>query len=84
PLRRLAQHGSGRLVLRLQAEGQAAFFKAMLRGQLALIRRRRRDGSFYPGLLSDLAFYRRHWRHWRRRARLLRGSPPADLSIAAE
>ncbi len=80
PLRLLAQHGSAHRVLLLEAEAQAAFFEAMLRGQIALIRRRRADGSFYPALLADLVFYRRHWRHWRRRARLLRAGRRADAA----
>jgi hypothetical protein len=71
PLRLIAQLGSARAVRRLRAEGQAAFFTAMARGQLRAIRLRRADGSFYPALLADLALYRRERRRWRRIARLL-------------
>ena len=63
--RRLARFGPS-LIERLVAEGQAAFFRAAVLGQIDIIRRRRRDGSFYPALLDDLACYRRHWRRWRR------------------
>lgn len=70
PLRLAARLGSARAVRRLQAEGQAAFFTAMARGQLRAIRLRRADGSFYPALLADLALYRRERRRWRRIARL--------------
>ena len=70
PLRLAARLGSARAARRLQAEGQAAFFTAMIRGQLRAIRLRRADGSFYPALLADLALYRRERRRWRRIARL--------------
>ena len=67
-LRLAARLGSAAAVRRLHAEGQAAFFTAMARGQLAAIRARRADGSFYPALLDDLALYRRERRRWRRLA----------------
>ena len=66
PLRLMARHGSAMAVHILQAEGQAAFFRAMVQGQLRAIRLRRADGSFYPEMLADLALYRRQWRRWRR------------------
>jgi hypothetical protein len=50
----------------LQAAAETAFFRAMVKGQIGTIRRRREEGSFYPALLSDLALYRRQWRAWRR------------------
>jgi hypothetical protein len=71
PLRRVARLGSAGAARRLAAEGQAAFFAAMVRGQLRAIRLRRADGSFYPALLDDLALYRRERRRWRRIGRLL-------------
>ena len=71
PLRLVARLGSARAVRSLQAEGQAAFFTAMARGQLRAIRLRRADGSFYAAMLADLALYRRERRRWRRIARLL-------------
>ncbi len=67
----LARHGSAETVLRLHAIGQAAFFRRMIDGQISAIRQRRRDGSFYPALLADLALYRREWRQWQRRRRTL-------------
>lgn len=70
-LRLAARLGSADAVRILHAEGQAAFFAAMVRGQLRAIRSRRADGSFYPSLLNDLALYRRQRRRWRRIARLL-------------
>jgi hypothetical protein len=70
-LKLIARHGSLRAVRLLQARGQEAFFAAMIRGQLRAIRARRRDGSFYPEMLKDLALYRRQHRRWRRIARKL-------------
>jgi hypothetical protein len=61
-----ARHGSSAIVLKIRARGEAGFFRAMARGQIQAIRRRRDDGSFYPALADDLAFYLRHWRAWRR------------------
>lgn len=89
PLLRAARLGSPALAALLLAEGQARFFKGMAQGQRAIIRRRRADGSLYPGLFADLAFYCRRWRAWRRRARRLRAAlasavePPA-MPLAAE
>jgi hypothetical protein len=60
-----ARHGSSEIVLRIRARGEAGFFRAMTRGQIQAIRRRRDNGSFYPALADDLAFYLRHWRAWR-------------------
>ena len=81
--RRQARLGAAAEII--AAEGQAAFFKSMVLGQLAIIRRRRADGTAYPGLLDDLALYRRGWRRWRRLAEALRAvddAPP--LRLAAE
>ena len=64
--RLVALAGSGERHAYLQAVAEAAFFTAMIRGQLRTIRRRRADGSFYPALLSDLALYRRQRRGWHR------------------
>jgi hypothetical protein len=64
--RLVALAGGGGRHAYLQAVAEAAFFAAMIRGQLRTIRRRRADGSFYPALLSDLALYRRQRRAWRR------------------
>jgi len=66
PARQAARHGSADMVLLVRARGEAAFFTAMTRGQIVTIRERRRDGSFYPALLTDLALYHRHRRAWRR------------------
>lgn len=70
-LRQAAQEGSAEAVELLFATGEAAFYKSMVLGQLAIIRRRRADGSFYPSLLADLRYYRDGWRHWHRRLRAL-------------
>src|SRR5258707_13167679 len=77
-LRLAAQLGSAELGRVRQAEAQAAFLKALLRGQVRLIRRRREEGSFYPSLLDDLRLYRRRWRHWHRRAVALRTALPGE------
>jgi hypothetical protein len=53
-------------VLKIGARGEAVLFRAMARGQIQAIRRRRDDGRFYPALADDLAFYLRQWRAWRR------------------
>jgi hypothetical protein len=64
PLRLIAQHGSARAVLLRRARRQEGFFAALIRRQLRAIALRRRDGSFYPALLADLALYRRQKRRW--------------------
>lgn len=85
PLRQAAQLGSTELCRLRQAEAQAAFLKALLRGQIRLIRQRRAEHSAYPSLLDDLRLYRRRWRHWHRRAAALQAAMPArSLSTAAE
>ena len=83
--RRVARFGSA-AAERLVAEGQAAFFEALALGQIAIIRRRRRDGSFYPALTDYLAFYRRSWQRWRRVAQQLReaAEPSPAPRLAAE
>jgi hypothetical protein len=68
----LARFGSAAAVARLEAAGNTAFYRRLLRQQIALIRRRRADGTFYPALLADLRFYRERWRHWRRALHRLR------------
>jgi hypothetical protein len=69
-LRLIARLGSAAALRRLQAEGQAEFFSSLARSQLRAIRRGREAGRLAPGLLSDLALYRRERRRWRRVARL--------------
>ncbi len=85
-LRLSARLGGPQQVELLVAEGQTAFFRQMIAGQIATIRQRRRNGSFYPALVADLALYRERWRHWRRRVAKLRGgaSDPAARRLAAE
>jgi hypothetical protein len=74
-VRLVARLGSADIVERLFAEGQSAFYKSLVRGQLRIIRRRRAEGSFYPALVDDLRTYRQGWRRWhRRRCRLRAGS----------
>jgi hypothetical protein len=70
--RRIARCGSETRLRLIEAAGQAEFFRRMARGQVAIIRRRRIEGSFYPELIEDLALYRREARRWARRARNLR------------
>ena len=79
PLRRVARLGSAEMVDLLEAEGQSAFFGGLFKGQIAIIRQRRANGSFYPALLADLLFYRDHWRYWRNRLRRLRNQPDFAL-----
>ncbi len=67
-MRLAARHGSSEIVRRLRARGEAKFFRALARGQIRAIRRRRDNGSFYPELAEDLALYLRSWRAWRRLA----------------
>jgi hypothetical protein len=64
----------GPLVERLAAQGNMAFFAAMARAQVALLRRRRAAGTGDPALVEDLRLYRREWRRWRRRLRTLQAS----------
>ncbi len=81
PLRRAALLGQSLLPLRLLAEAQVCFFAALVRGQIATIRQRRRDGSFYEHLLADLAFYRQRRRLWRRElARLHSFAEPETIT----
>jgi hypothetical protein len=67
-MRLAARHGSSEIVRRIGARGEVNFFRALARSQIRGIRRRRDDGSFYPALAEDLAFYLRNWRAWRRLA----------------
>jgi hypothetical protein len=53
------------LPARLRAEAQVSFFSSLIHGQIAIIRQRRGDGTFYPELISDLGFYRDRRRIWR-------------------
>lgn len=78
PLRRAARYGSAMRLAVLEAEGQSAFFRAMTFGQIEIIRRRRREGSFYPTLLTDLGLYRERWRYWRQTAQARRESLDAE------
>ena len=71
PERACAELGAEAALALLAAAGNAAFFRHMARRQLALIRRRRADRSFYPALLADLRLYRDRWRFWHRRHRAL-------------
>jgi hypothetical protein len=64
--RRIALAGSENSVIARQAAGQAGLFAELARVQLRALRRRRADGSLYPGLLADLALYRRERNRWRR------------------
>src|ERR1700745_3159600 len=90
PLRQATLLGHSLLPPRLLAEAQVCFFASLVRGQIATIRERRRDGSFYPQLVADLTFYRERRRAWRREIARLRGLAAAtritdkicDLSIS--
>jgi hypothetical protein len=69
PLRRIAALGSAERVLLLEAEGQAMFFRALIRDQIEAIRRHRKGRGGVPeSLLRDLALYRRQELFWRREA----------------
>jgi hypothetical protein len=72
PLRRATLLGHSLLPLSLLADAQVCFFGALVRGQVATIRHRRRDGSFYEQLVADLAFYRERRQLWRRELARLR------------
>ena len=65
--------------LLLRARAEAAFFSGMLRGQLRALKRRRREGSFYPALIDDLRLYRRQHRAWQRLATQLARRPAAPV-----
>jgi len=62
----VARYGSPEMVLLMRARGEAAFFRSMILGQVKTIRARRTDGTFYPALLTDLRWYRHHFRGWNR------------------
>ena len=76
-LRRAAHLGSAAAVEFLAAIGEACFWRSMVRGQIAIIRQRRSDGSWYPALVSDLRLYRDTWRFWHRRRSALRDAAAA-------
>jgi hypothetical protein len=78
PLRQATLLGHSLLPLRLLAKAQVCFFATLVRGQIAAIRQRRRDGSFYEQLVADLAFYRGRRRVWRRELRRLHRLAEAD------
>jgi hypothetical protein len=78
PLRRATLLGHSLLPLRLLAEAQVCFFASLVRGQIATIRQRRGDGSFYNELTADLAFYRARRRLWRRELARLHARPEAE------
>jgi hypothetical protein len=81
PLRQATLLGHSLLPLRLLAEAQVCFFSSLVRGQIATIRQRRRDGSFYEHLVADLAFYRQRRRLWRRELARLQGlAEPAKIT----
>jgi len=73
--RRAAELGSPEAVAQMLAAGECAFWKTMVLRQLAIIRARRADGSFYPALLADLRLYRATWRRWHRQRRALAARP---------
>jgi hypothetical protein len=63
----LARLGSVTALKRLQATAETAFFATLVRRQIAAIHRRRAAGSVVPpGLVEDLARYRRQHRAWQR------------------
>lgn len=68
----VARHGSVEAVTLMQTVATADFYRRMVLGQIETIRMRREDGSFYPALLKDLAYYREHYRAHARHARALR------------
>jgi hypothetical protein len=69
--RRIALLGSRETALLIAARAEAAFFRAMVRGQLRALRRRRAAGTLYPAFRRDLAIYWRHYRAWQREAATL-------------
>jgi hydroxyacyl-ACP dehydratase HTD2-like protein with hotdog domain len=70
-LRQAAELGSAATVERLFAAGEVAFYHSLVVKQIALVRLRRAEGSFYAALLADLRLYRRECQRWRRRCRAL-------------
>jgi hypothetical protein len=73
-VRAVARLGSPAMVLLVRARAEAAFFRAMVRGQVRTIRRRRADGSFYPALIDDLRLYLRYVRAWQHLAVRMAGA----------
>jgi hypothetical protein len=55
-------------------KGRAALYTSMVLGRLRIIRSRRAEGSYYPGLVDDLRTYRQGWRRWHRRRGRLRAA----------
>ena len=71
-LRQATLRGEWVLPPLLLAEAQVCFFASLIHGQIATIRRRRKDGTFYPDLVSDLRLYHGRRRIWRRELTRLR------------
>lgn len=63
----IARYGSPWIVSLLDAAGRRAFYAEAVRSQIRIIRKRRRDGSFYVALLDDLRLYRSAFRAAHRR-----------------
>ena len=76
PLLRAALLGSGPEARRRHAAAQAGFFTERARSQIRATRLRRAAGSFVPGMLADLALYRREARRWRAIAQQALPPPP--------
>jgi hypothetical protein len=68
----VTKHGTPEMVALIRADGEVAFFRSMIVGQIKTIRARRADGSFYPALINDLQLYRRQFRAWNKLAHDLR------------
>lgn len=74
--RRAVLLGSACAAQHHHAAAQARFFAGRLRRQVRAIRLCRADGGVVPGMIADLALYRRECRRWRALARSLQN--PAD------
>jgi hypothetical protein len=86
PERLLADFGSVGKVQLLVAAGNSAFYRGMVRQQIATIRRRRAAATAYPELLADLRLYRDRWRYWRRKhalAAALMADCPRGTALSA-
>lgn len=66
------RYGSAEARDLLAAEGSVAFYRSMIRGQVRAIRARLADGSYFPAMLEDLAYYRRGFRSALKRRQAVR------------
>ena len=80
PLMQVAIHGTPEAAALCLAEGQSAFFTAMVKGQLKILRYAKASGWIPAYQVTDFILYWRKRREWRVTARGLRRIVDAQLA----